>query len=181
MNRKYRNLKSVMDMPKHTLDEKMAFNEAVFKHAWTNIYFDLLNDKYVLKKVYFDYGLVKNERFCNIVTAIFSQPYKELPYYRGDDGRYVDNFPPIRFTLTREQANLIEELDKVTQQYLSIYKPLKASDCLLELKPEEKSAMLADIKFAYNIAINKRINKLEKLFDVDLFGCNDDLTDKYDF
>ncbi len=181
MKKEYNNLRSVMHMPRQTQQEQQQFIEMIFAKAWTKIYFDFLDDKNALKRLYVDYGFSKNERYCNVLTSILSQPYKELGYYHGDDGKYVESFPPIRFPLTHEQAKLIVELDKVLQQYCMICNTLRSNDCLLDLSNIEKNSIISDIKMACHNPVNKRLNALERSFNIDLNECDDDLTDENDF
>ena len=181
MKKEYNNLHSVMNMPRQTQQEQQQFIEMIFAKAWTKIYFDFLDDKYVLKRLYADYGFSKNERYCNVLTAILSQPYKELGYYHGDDGKYVESFPPIRFPLTQEQAQVIVELYKVLQQYSMICNTLRSNDCLLDLSVVEKNSIISDMKMACHNPVNRCLNALERAFNIDLNEWDDDLTDENNF
>ena len=181
MQTRPKNLNTIMHMPKDTTAEKRAFIETFFKYQWRQVYFDFNDAKDALKRLYNDYNLAKNERFCDIFTAILSQPYKELAYYRGDDGKYVEHFPPIRFPMTSEQVKVILELDQACREYIYFYKPLKGNGMILQLSNQSKLLMIDELKIAYSNAVFKRITKLERLFKTDLNDLEDDLNDENNF
>ncbi|MBQ7880328.1 MAG: hypothetical protein IJ358_00595 [Clostridia bacterium] len=166
MTKRYNNLQSVMDLPKGTVEEQREFIDAIFRDAWRSIYIgsSYSNNKYICNQLYSKYKLKHSVGFCNILTTILTQPYKELGYYHGDDGTYVDSFPPILIPLTQDQESTLIKMYNACVDYYSIKQALSNENLLLP--DTTKKEIIHSLHFTYKKTMEVSILKLNDLFGI---------------
>lgn len=166
MDKRYDNLQSVMDLPKGTVEEQREFIDAIFRDAWSsiNIGSSHSNNKYICEKLYSDYRLKQSVGFCNILTTILTQPYKELGYYHGDDGTYVASFPPILIPITQDQESTLIKIYNACIDYHSIKQALSNGNLLLT--DTTKNDIIHNLHSAYKKTMEVSILKLNDLFGI---------------
>lgn len=165
MNKRYDDLKSVMNMPKGTVEEQRAFINQVFRDVWPNLYIDeFYYDKQTIKAMYHDYHLVKSKLFCQILTAIFSLPYKEMTYYHGDNGKYVDPFPPIRIKLTQQQAFELRKMNVACSDFKTMMDIM--ANTTLSMKDETKAEIKKELYDSYKLTLASCMLKLSDTLNI---------------
>ena len=92
-------------------------------------------------------------------------PYKELCYYHGDDGKYVLDFPPIRYTLTKVQAQAVTNMEEMYRQYDQIKKALAKDNNIFCLQDDKKEEILSTIKQGCITALEHHMFTLESEFN----------------
>ena len=167
MDKRYDNLQSVMNLPKGTPEEQREFINAIFEQVFYKTDLEQFHyDKHIIKRLYYDHNLVKSNLFCEILTKIFSQPYQELGYYHGDDGTYVENFPPIRIHLTQQQAFELRKVYKTCEDYKTMIDTL--SNTTLLMKDETKSKIKHEIYDSYKLTLTDCMLALSKSFNISI-------------
>ena len=152
MNKRYDDLKSVMNMPKGTVEEQREFINQVFKDVWPNLFFDeFYYDKQLIKSLWTEHQLIKSKLFCQILTNIFSQPYKEMGYYMGNEENYVEAFPPIRIKLTQQQAYQLRRMSVACKDFETITKTL--SNTTLLIRDRAKKEIKEEMYNAYRLTL----------------------------